>query len=132
MATIHPLTGFYKWLQSNAHVLLLLSWVAGLAYAYIPIEHTATRSFEYDGATYYECAYQLRLSKEKRHLFVACNFVLTFAAPALVLTFVYCVIVRKFIAIQQRQRHFAQSQIKTAPTAQPLNGTLLGSSNKQV
>ncbi|UXI18552.1 isoleucine-tRNA ligase [Sarcoptes scabiei] len=109
MATLHPFSSIHHWLENHTHIMLGLTWVFGILYAFIPFENTATRSFQMaDNQTYYECSYDNGVSLLKRRLFMTSNFVLTFILPLSVLIFSYSAIMRKLIHDQKRFRQSSQ------------------------
>lgn len=109
--------------------MLALTWVFGVAYACIPLENTAVRSFNMpsDNETYYECTYDIGLSDLKRRLFVTSNIVLTFLLPLLVLIFSYTAIMRKLILDERKFNKSSQAygiKFKSATTSANSPSTL--------
>lgn len=112
MATLHPFSHVHHWLECHTRFILLMTWVFGSLYAYIPFENTATRSFQLNNVTYYECSYDNDVSKLKRRLFMTSNLVLTFLLPLLVLIFSYSSIMRKLLAEQKRDKTSQHNQLQ--------------------
>lgn len=127
MATLHPFSRLHRWLETRTHIMLVLTWIFGSIYAYIPFENTHTREFVHDNETYYECSYDNDLSLVKRRLFMTSNFVLTFLLPLIVLICTYSAIMRKLISDQKRPQICYTSSHNTRYAEEILCATLLKS-----
>lgn len=110
MATLHPFSHIHHWLECHTHIMLLLTWVFGTAYACIPLANTATRSFCFNETVYYECSYDIGITPFKRRLFMASNIMFTFLLPLIVLIFTYSAIMQKLLAEQNQK---AKAKVST-------------------
>ena len=95
-----------RWLQSHTTTVIIIIWSSGLMYAYIPLRHTGTRSFELNGNTFYQCSYNIGLSRTKHRFYMTVNFVLTFALPSIIMTIAYVAIMRK---VRHSERQISNS-----------------------
>ncbi|XP_017491876.1 PREDICTED: delta-type opioid receptor-like, partial [Rhagoletis zephyria] len=126
IATLHPLCGLHKWLQSHCSALLVMTWLLAIAYGITPLRHTTTKEFIFKDAVYVECSmsendWEWSIEPQLFHL---ANFILTYAGPVLLLSFTYSQIILKFMRIQRRKR--AQQR-----SLEALNVMSVSSNNKQ-
>lgn len=99
MAIIHPFSVIYGWLRSHSSSLLYLTWILGCAFSSIWVKHTGVVPIQINNFTYYECRYDNNgLTPFESKIYIAINFIFTFALPLIVLLVSYTAITRKLLA----------------------------------
>lgn len=100
-----------QWFQSHGHIFLLITWLAGALYAYIPIYYlsdiypssTSASSNQTTTTSTFRCSLlRSNLTVEQRRFFLNTNFLLTFAIPCFMMTFCYVSIIRKLLFKQSK------------------------------
>lgn len=100
-----------QWFQSHGHIFLLITWLAGALYAYIPIYYlsdiypssTSVSSNQTTTTSTFRCSLlRSNLTVEQRRFFLNTNFLLTFAIPCFMMTFCYVSIIRKLLFKQSK------------------------------
>lgn len=102
-----------QWFQSHGHIFLLITWLAGALYAYIPIYYlsdiypsstsASVSSNQTTTTSTFRCSLlRSNLTVEQRRFFLNTNFLLTFAIPCFMMTFCYVSIIRKLLFKQSK------------------------------
>lgn len=102
-AIFYPLSRGYKWLKHKGLILILLSWLFSALFAAILVPHMGVHDAMVGGVPVQDCAYQLEMSKEKRHLLNVLNFVITYFLPGSSIGFMYLRIYFKLRGNQGRE-----------------------------
>lgn len=111
MATLHPFSRAHQWLRSHTATLLLLTWITGAAYAFIPLTHTRISEFTVNGTVHLACTADNDMAEFKRRLFMNFNFILTFLVPSLTLTVSYAAILKRMKRQKQINNYLNDCQI---------------------
>ncbi len=92
-AIVHPLysmTAILHWLRSHKLFVISILWFCGICFGSAQLFQTRAVRFEYDNNIYYDCREIWDVSSGRIYTIVI--FVVTFAAPVIILIFVYATI----------------------------------------
>lgn len=86
IAIIYPL-GSSRFTKSLGPVIVAIIWILGLMLGFVIWYNSAAVPFQFGNETYYEC--KESWSEESGKMYTSVIFVITFALPMLILTYVY-------------------------------------------